>query len=425
VNLIYKHENTLKIISIVFSLVAWLAILYFSKGLVLVYVLLFALGYLFAQSGFISHLRGTGVRVSADQYTDVFRALAESCQKLGIDPVPECYILRTNTFNALATRFLGRNFVVLFADVVEALREQPDALRFYIGHELGHLARRHLQWQPFLMPASFLPLLGAAHHRAKEYTCDRHGLASAPNLEAAQHGLLAIATSGSRLASTNVGGYIEQSQTTGAFWMSFHELIGDYPWLTKRVAEVTAVAQGTTASHPARNLFAWILAAFIPRFGSSGGASLVITVALIGVLAAIAIPAYQDYTIRAQVASSLGAADAYKAVVAETFTAGGNFDEMSSDNLSLPAQPASPYLDSVRVFGGAVVLQFGGSANRLIVGKQLVLVPGRTKTEEVVWTCGLAPAPDGVIIAFDDHAKYTDVPAKYLPPECRPPAAGQ
>jgi Zn-dependent protease with chaperone function/Tfp pilus assembly major pilin PilA len=419
VNLVYKRENALKLVSIAISLIVWITILYSSKGLVLFYVLVFALAYLFAQSGWISHLRGTGVRVSATQYPDVFEAVAESCRTLGIERVPECYILRTNTFNALATRFLGRSFVVLFADVLDALREQPEALRFYIGHELGHLTRRHLQWQPFLSPASFLPLLGAAYHRAKEYTCDRHGLACTPNLEAAQHGLLAIATSGGRLASTDVVGYIDQSQATGKFWMSFHELIGDYPWLTKRVAEVTAIGQGSAPAHPRRNPLAWILAAFVPRIGAAGSASVLITFAMIGVLAAIAIPAYQDFTIRAQVGSALGAADVYKAAVAEAAAHGHEFSAISSATLELPARPGSPYLADIDVSRGAVVLVFQRGANNVLDGKRLMLVPGRTADGKLVWICGHAPTPGGVTLATEDYPEYTTVPPKYLPRACR------
>lgn len=425
-NLVYKNENTLKLIAIVISLVVWLAIIYFSKALVLVYVLLFGLVYLFAQSGFIAYLRGTGVRVSDSQYPDVHRVLTESCRKLGIDPVPECYVLRTNTFNALATRFLGRNFVVLFADVLETLREHPDSLGFYLGHELGHLARRHLQWHVPLMPASFLPLLGTAHRRAQEYTCDRHGLACSPSLEAAQLGLLAIATSGSRLAATNVGGYIQQSQSSGSFWMSFHELIGDYPWLTKRVAEITAVGQGGAPEHPRRNPFAWVLAALVPRFGAAGGASILITVAMIGVLAAIAIPAYQDYTVRAQVSEGLSLAAEYKAEVAGSGAA--TVDEvaaLSSESLNLPSEvAAATYVDSITVQSGAVVIVYGKSAHRALGGQQLVLTPAIAEDGSIEWICGPASAPPGTTPVIEDYAQYTSVMPKYLPAACRSEAVG-
>jgi Zn-dependent protease with chaperone function len=84
-------------------------------------------------------------------------------EKLELRPTPDAFILHAHgAFNALATRFLGRNFIVLYSDVVDALESNPDAVDFYIGHELGHIQRKHLVWGPLLWPALILPILGAA-----------------------------------------------------------------------------------------------------------------------------------------------------------------------------------------------------------------------------------------------------------------------
>ncbi len=143
-DLVYKNETVLKVVSLIVSALAWAALLYFTKGLVLIYVLLFGLIYLFAQSALIAHIKGTGVRVAADQYVDLHERFEKCCQQIGLEPAPQYFVLRTNSFNALATRFLGRNLVVLFADVLDALKDNPAALNFYMGHELGHLRRKHL-----------------------------------------------------------------------------------------------------------------------------------------------------------------------------------------------------------------------------------------------------------------------------------------
>jgi Zn-dependent protease with chaperone function/Tfp pilus assembly major pilin PilA len=423
-NLVYKNENPLKFIAVFISSVVWISLLVATKGLFLIYIALFGLIYLFAQSGFISHIKGTGVKVSSVQYPDIFAQLEQSCQKIGLTPVPACYVLRMNTFNALATRFLGRSFVVLFAEVVDTLRDHPEALAFYLGHELGHLKRKHMQWHPFLMPASLLPLLGAAYHRAREYTCDRHGLACSPNLEAAQRGLLAIATGRSRLQVTNVLAFAGQTEASSSFWMSFHEIIGDYPWLTKRVAEVTALGEGKTPAHPTRSLFAWPLAAIVPRLGVVGaGTGPLVTIAMIGILAAIAIPAYQDYTIRAQVSEGLNAAGQYKKAVAEAFVAHSNsFEGVNNAALRLPEAVTNPFVTSIKVINGAIVITYGSRAQAGLAGKSLVLIPGVTNTQDVVWVCGQAGTPTGVHVSVADYEKYTSVPPKWLPLACR--AAG-
>jgi hypothetical protein len=199
--------------------------------------------------------------------------------------------------NAFATRFLGRHFVVLYSNVVDAMENSPEAINFYIGHELGHIQRKHLQWGPYIWPASILPLLGAAYSRAREYTCDQFGRACCNGSQSAVQGLVALAAGEKRWATLSVPAYLEQTKDSSGFWMSFHELVADYPWLVKRAARLDNPAY----SSPMRNPLAWLLALFMPRFGFGGGmGGMVAMVAIIGILSAIAVPAYHDYTKRIQ-----------------------------------------------------------------------------------------------------------------------------
>ncbi len=147
-NLVYKHEKPLLLVTAVLAVAIWLALILGTLGIVLLYLLVGYVFFLFAHSAFISHLKGSGVRISREQYPDLYDRLIRCCEKVGVKEVPEAYLLRTDFFNALATKFLGRHFVVLFTDVVDALEERPDAIDFYIGHELGHIHRRHLSWGP-------------------------------------------------------------------------------------------------------------------------------------------------------------------------------------------------------------------------------------------------------------------------------------
>jgi Zn-dependent protease with chaperone function/Tfp pilus assembly protein PilE len=420
--LVYANEKALKVISIVISALVWAVVLYATRGLVLMYLLLFALFYLFAQSGLIAHIKGTGVRVSDDQYSDIHERFKKCCLRLEIDSEPDCYVLRTNTFNAFATRFLGRNFVVLFADVLDALKDDPAALNFYIGHELGHLRRKHLLWKPFLLPSSFLPLIGAGYHRACEYTCDRHGLACSETPAAAQQGLLAIATANSRVGSTSATAFARQVEESAGFWMSFHELIADYPWLSKRVNAVSALSASKAPTHPRRNPFAWVLALFVPRLGvaASAGAGLLVPVAIIGIIAAIAIPAYQDYTIRSQITVGLNVATRYQAGVAQAVEdRGGEVAGVDNRLIGLPESGNTRFVQSIKVVNGAIVITYGAGANPAITNQTVVLVPGRKAGHGLVWVCGHADSPSGVQVAVDNYQRYTSVPDKWLPTACR------
>jgi Zn-dependent protease with chaperone function len=303
-NLVYKHEKALFAIAALLSGIFWTVLVVGTLGLFLIYLLIGYVVFLFAHSAFISHLKGTGVRISETQFPDLYETLKQSCAKIGLKDIPEAYVLRTGFFNALATKFLGKHFVVLFSDVVDALQDQTSAIDFYIGHELGHIHRKHLAWKLFVAPASILPLLGAALRRAEEYTCDRYGVACCQSAVDIKAAIAAIAVGDTRWKSIDIKTYLDQVAFTSGFWMSFNELIADYPWLTKRMATALALKEGKEIDHPGRHWFAWILSVFVPRLGAGGAAgSMIIIVAMIGILAAVAIPAYQDFTERARFAN--------------------------------------------------------------------------------------------------------------------------
>jgi Zn-dependent protease with chaperone function/Tfp pilus assembly major pilin PilA len=303
--LVYKNEKTLFILHSVLATIFWLALIVGTMGIALLYMLALFIGYLFAQSALIAWIKGNGVKISAEQFSDLHERYTRCCQTLGVTPYPDAYLVNGGgVLNAFATRFLGRNFVVLYSNVVDAMADNPEAINFYIGHELGHIQRKHLQWGPFILPASILPLLGAAYSRACEYTCDQFGRACCDEPQPALQGLVALAVGEKRWAMLSVPAYLEQTKETSGFWMSFHELVADYPWLVKRAARL----DNPTYSSPARNPFAWVFALFVPRFGLGGGmAGLLMMVAVIGILAAISIPAYQDYVNRAKQAQAQSA----------------------------------------------------------------------------------------------------------------------
>lgn len=298
--LIYPHERSLSKITLVLGLIGWLVLILGTVGVALVYVLAGFIAYIFAQSAWVASIRGHAVQLSPKQFPDLYERLEHCCKALGMDDVPETYILNGNgLFNAFATRFFGRNFVVLMSDVVDAMAQEPDGINFYIGHELGHIRLKHLTGHLWRMPVLWLPLLGAAYSRAKEYSCDRHGTFCCPSPEVAARALLVLAAGAQRWRSTDLRAYSKQLGKNLGFLASFHELIGGYPWLIKRVA----LTMGPNRPLPGRHALAYVLAFFVPFGGRAGGgaAGLMIIVATIGILAAVALPAYQDFTQRATI----------------------------------------------------------------------------------------------------------------------------
>lgn len=400
-NLLYKNEKKLFTIMLVISVLAWVGLLVGTMGLVLIYVLAFLLFYLLAQSAFISYLKGTGVEITAEQFPDLHEKVVACSNKLGMEKIPAAYLLHMGgAFNALATRFLGKNFIVLYSDIVDALEEHPDALNFYIGHEVGHLKQKHLIWGPVLIPAAFLPVIGTAYSRAREYTCDRHGLAVCAEPASAQLGLAAIAAGAKRWRSMNQETYIAQTKHTSGFWMSLHELISDYPWLTKRIAAIRALANGEEVKQPRRHLLAWFFSLFIPRFGVGGAASGIVVIAMIGIMAALAIPAYNEYMVKAQVTQAINVGrDATKAVENYYYKSGRIPANLKKAGFVLPANATSVQDIEVNPENAMVFLTLAIPAQQ---GKTIAFVPSMGDDKRIHWRCA-----------------SKEVSANLLPKDCR------
>jgi len=132
---------------------------------------------------------------------------------------------------------------------------------------------------------------------------------------------------------------------------------------------------------------------------------LMIVVAIIGILAAIAIPAYQDYTIRAQVSEGLNLSGGAKAAVTEYFQDRGT---MPTDNdeagLAAGADIKGKYVDNVTVSTGVIDVEYGVSAHAVIDGFSIQLTPDTSAAGSVQWVCASA---------------NNDIENKHLPASCR------
>lgn len=400
--LVYKKEKTLFVLMLVLSLLLWSALLVGTAGMVALYILLFFVSYCFAQSALVSYLKGTAVKITAQQFPDLKARIDACCARLDIEQAPDAYLLQMGgVFNAFATRFFGQHFIVLYSDVVDALEEKPDAINFYIGHELGHIKRKHLRWATLLAPAAALPLLGAAYARAREYTCDRHGFHACDDLASAQLGLAALAAGGKRWRDMSIGDYVAQARASSGFWMSFHELVGDYPWLVKRMAVMRGLAQGQEIEQPARSGAAYLLALWVPRLGVGGGAgSLLAVLALAGIMAAVALPAYRDYEARARMGRAVAVGHEATAAVERYFYANGKAPATLEQAGFALVDPSHAVQDLGVDAGNGVVRVFPSDLSYR--GKAIAFTPSLDENKKVAWRCG-----------------SEEIPAKLLPEECK------
>lgn len=162
--------------------------------------------------------------------------------------------------------------------------------------------------------------------------------------------------------------------------------------------------------------------------GTSGAAILialvVMFVPILGVLAAIAIPAYQDYTIRAQVSEGLVLAAAVRAAVSETIVARGTVPaDRAEAGLSPEATATSgKYVESVAVDLGRIDITYAQSAHSAIAGKTLSLTPYGEERDGrlwVVWRCGEADVPPEATVELTIH-RPGGIHPRHLQSACRP-----
>jgi type IV pilus assembly protein PilA len=162
---------------------------------------------------------------------------------------------------------------------------------------------------------------------------------------------------------------------------------------------------------------------------------LMIVVAIIGILAAIAIPAYQDYTIRGQVSEGLTLAAGAKTAISEYFASTGRAPlsriEAGLGAADTPADTQGNYVSQLAVVNGVITVTYSSAApqraNNAINGMTLTLVPYTSVDNSVAWKCravGSAAVPDTGVLMGTGSANVAanaagTLLAKYAPNECR------
>jgi type IV pilus assembly protein PilA len=129
---------------------------------------------------------------------------------------------------------------------------------------------------------------------------------------------------------------------------------------------------------------------------------LMTVVAIIGILAAIAIPAYQDYTIRAQVAEGLVLAEKAKTAMWEYYSDKGQLPSSNtSAEIPSPGSITGNYVTQVKIANNAITVTYGNQVNKTIKGQTLTL-SAITHGHVLAWKCGSA-----------------SLSGRYLPSSCR------
>ncbi|MEE1619496.1 M48 family metallopeptidase [Brachybacterium sp. J153] len=186
---------------------------------------------------YYAQLRAVAVRMSPTQFPEGYRMVVEAAEKFGMRKVPDAYVLLGNgVINAFAAGHGFRRYVVLHSDMFEigGATRDPEALRFVVGHEVGHLAAGHVSYfrQLFTVVIGMIPFLGPAFSRSQEYTADNFGYAFAPG---GAPGVIGVLAGGKYLnAEVNVNEVADRAATDPSFFVHWVNWFSSHPITTWR-----------------------------------------------------------------------------------------------------------------------------------------------------------------------------------------------
>ncbi|HGH6607016.1 TPA: pilin [Neisseria meningitidis] len=155
---------------------------------------------------------------------------------------------------------------------------------------------------------------------------------------------------------------------------------------------------------------------------------LMIVIAIVGILAAVALPAYQDYTARAQVSEAILLAEGQKSAVTEYYLNHGIWPgDNSSAGVASSSTIKGKYVKSVEVKNGVITAQMASSnVNNEIKDKKLSLWAKR-QAGSVKWFCGQPVERDATTNNNDDAVNKAtgnnEIDTKHLPSTCRDAAS--
>ncbi|MBI9109336.1 MAG: M48 family metallopeptidase [Spirochaetales bacterium] len=204
----------------------------------IIYVVMIILFWIFSHIMMIGRLHGNAVKVTEKQFPEIYDIAVKNCRALEIKKIPTIYLLQSGgLLNAYATRYIGRNYVVLFSDIMEkAFDNGIDVVDFIVAHELTHIKKNHILKRLFIIPANIIFLLTLAYSRACEYTCDLNASVAAPN--GCEKGLVLLAAGKHLYEKVNIEEFINDSINEKSFAKWFAEVFSTHPHLTNRIKNI-------------------------------------------------------------------------------------------------------------------------------------------------------------------------------------------
>ena len=268
----WPTEIPLLILVVMAAIAIWVFLAVTIVGFV--YVILIAIFLFLSHVVMVAYIRGNALRLGPNQLPDLYDRVHALSVRLGMESEPEAYLMQAGgALNAFATKFMRSNMIVIYSDLVEACGDNEAARDMIIAHELGHIRSGHLRWLWFIAPGLMLPFLGHAYSRAREYTCDRWGLAGCGDLKGALHGLSILAAGGKTAHRVNLETLAEQRNSLNTGWMTLGKWLMGHPPLCERILALSPAllpdSRPLLLAGPARALLIMGLIVLLPM-GAAG-----------------------------------------------------------------------------------------------------------------------------------------------------------
>lgn len=272
--LVHRKENIYFALVLTFSILTYLFLVFsiLGIGIIIVMVLLSV----FFHGLMVGGIRRNGVRISEEQFPTLYQKSQEMAAQMGLEKMPQMYVIESQgTLNAFATRFFGRNMVVLYSEIFELIeRDAENEVLFVLAHEFAHLKRKHVTVNFLLLPAMWVPFLGDAYLRACEYTCDRYATYYSGSLTASKNALTILAIGKELYKKVNKESYMRQIESEAGFFVWLNEKLSTHPHLPKRLYEVDKFFSETeveTLKEPKRGIVIGVIVALLLSLVFAGG----------------------------------------------------------------------------------------------------------------------------------------------------------
>lgn len=211
-----------------------------QQVLALIAVMLMApIGIFLSRGIMYGQMRANGVRLSPTQFPEAYKMVCEAAAKQGLRRVPDAYVVSgSGTINAFSAGHGFRRFVALYSDLFELGGEarDPDALRFVIAHEVGHISAGHVSYFRLLLTSPFqqFPIASLFLSRAQEYSADNFGYFTHPQ---GAPGTMRALSAGKYLnQAVDFDEFADRATTERGIFVILSNLASSHPILTWRAA---------------------------------------------------------------------------------------------------------------------------------------------------------------------------------------------